>query len=199
VENSGNSSEVTTPEFSTIDSRPPALMHRVLGICILAGTTAACATLSTLGAIVQPPRFEEAPDHRAEIRVLPATGGRGYGGLSVRLWTKVTNPNPFGFTLSTLSGTLFLEGTRAATAEFPLGLPLSPGGSETIPIDVSIGFSDMVNLGDVVQRAVAGRPIQYRFDGTVAVQAGRFGTPVFGPMPILKGTVGRSQQLAKSN
>ena len=174
-------------------------MKLALAISVLAITTAACATLGTLGAIVQPPRFEEAPDHRAEIRVLTATGGRGYGGLSVRLWTKVTNPNPFGFTLSTLSGTLFLEGTRAATAEFPLGLPLSAGGSEIIPIDVSIGFSDMVNLGDVVQRAVAGRPILYRFDGTVAVQAGRFGTPVFGPMTILKGTVERSQLPAKSD
>ena len=117
-----------------------------------------------------------------------STGGRGYGGVGVRLWTRVTNPNPFGFTLSTLAGTLFLEDARAATVEFPLGLPLAAGRSEVIPIDISISFSELPQLGGVLERAINRRPIQYRLDGTIAVQAGQFGTPVFGPMTLLRGT-----------
>lgn len=163
-------------------------MRKAIGLFALASATSACATLGALGAIVQPPRFEEAPDRQAEIRVLPATGGRGYGGVGVRLWTRVTNPNPFGFTLSTLAGTLFLEDARAATVEFPLGLPLAAGRSEVIPIDISISFSELPQLGGVLERAINRRPIQYRLDGTIAVQAGQFGTPVFGPMTLLRGT-----------
>ena len=174
-------------------------MQRALAVCVLASTTAACATLGALGSIVQPPRFEDAPDRPAEIRLLAPSGARPSGGVGIRLWTNVTNPNPFGFTLSTLAGTLFLEDARAASAEFPLGLPLSAGASATVPIDISISFSEIPDLAGPIQRAVGRQPIAYRFDGTVAVEAGRFGTPVFGPMPILRGTIGRSQQLAKSN
>ncbi|HYN09984.1 MAG TPA: LEA type 2 family protein [Vicinamibacterales bacterium] len=166
-------------------------MRKAIGLLALASLTSACATLGALGAlgaIVQPPRFEEALDRPAEIRILPATGGRGVGGIAVRLWTRVTNPNPFGFTLSTLAGTLFLEDARAATAEFPLGLPLAAGRSEIVPIDISIGFSELPRLGGVLERAINRRPIRYRLDGTIAVEAGRFGTPVFGPMTLLRGT-----------
>jgi hypothetical protein len=163
-------------------------MRQAIGLLALTSALSACATLGSLRAIVQPPRFEEAPDRQAEIRILPATGGRAYGGVSVRLWTKVTNPNPFGFTLTTLAGTLFLEDTRAATVEFPLGLPLAAGRSDVVPIDISIGFSELPRLGGVLERAINRRPIPYRLDGTIAVEAGRFGTPVFGPMTLLRGT-----------
>ena len=163
-------------------------MRKAIGPLVLASLMSACATLGSLRGIVQAPRFEEAPDREAEIRVLPAPGGRGYGGIGVRLWTRVSNPNAFGFTLSTLAGTLYLEDVRSATAEFPLGLPLVAGASTIVPIDISIGFSELPQLGGVLERAIRRQPIRYRFDGTIAVQAGRFGTPVFGPMTLLSGT-----------
>ena len=78
-----------------------------------------CASLDSLGnlgALVQPPRFEQVPGPAGRDSP-PGTQGAG-----VRLWTKVTNPNPFGFRLGTLRGTLFLEDSRAADADFPLGL-----------------------------------------------------------------------------
>jgi hypothetical protein len=162
-------------------------MRRICAVLALASVAGACATLGSLGAIVQPPRFEEAPDRQAEIRILPATGSRGLDGISVRLWTKVTNPNPFGFRLSTLAGTLFLEDARAATVEFPLGLPLTARGTDTIPIDISVGFAELPRLGGVIERAISRQPIRYRLDGTIAVEAGRFGTPVFGPMTLIQG------------
>ena len=73
--------------------------------------------MSQLGALIQPPRFEQVPGQPAEIRL------HGHDGAGVRLWTRVTNPNPFGLRLGTLKGTLYLEDSRAADADFPLGLP----------------------------------------------------------------------------
>jgi hypothetical protein len=166
-------------------------MARALGLGIVAVVTMACATLGQFAAIVQPPRFEEADDRPAELRLVPPSAGRLLGGADIRLWTSVTNPNAFGFTLSSLEGTLFLEDTHAATADFPLGLPLGAGATTVIPIDLSIDFANLPRLADIARRAAARQPIGYRLEGTVGIDAGRLGTPVFGPMTIVRGTVGR--------
>jgi hypothetical protein len=144
----------------------------------------ACASLGSLGnlgAIVQPPRFEQAPDQPAEIRL------QGMTGAGVRLWTRVTNPNPFGLRLGTLKGSLFLDDARAADADFPLGLPLGAGGDSVIPIDISISFSDLPGLSGVARRILARQPLPYRLEGTIGVDAGRLGQPLFGPMTLLRG------------
>ncbi len=166
-------------------------MARGLGLGIVAVVTMACATLGQFAAIVQPPRFEEADDRPAELRLVPPSAGRLLGGADIRLWTSVTNPNAFGFTLSSLEGTLFLEDTHAATADFPLGLPLGAGATTVIPLDLSIDFANLPRLADVVRRAAARQPIGYRLEGTVGIDAGRLGTPVFGPMTIVRGTIRR--------
>ena len=73
------------------------LVCLALGLLVLQ----ACAELGSLGqlgAIVQPPRFEQVPDRPAEVRL------QGMTGAGIRLWTKVSNPNPFGFRLGTLKG-----------------------------------------------------------------------------------------------
>ena len=149
----------------------------------------ACASmgnLGTLGALIQPPRFEQVPDQPAEIRL------QGVSGAGVRLWTRVTNPNPFGLRLGTLRGTLYLEDSRAADADFPLGLSLAAGGDSVIPIDISISFSDLSGLGNVGRRLLARQALPYRLEGTVGVDAGRLGQPVFGPMTLIRGeTAGR--------
>jgi hypothetical protein len=142
---------------------------------------------ATLGAIVQPPRFEQAPDRQAEVRFLPPSVTQPLGGAGIRVWAKVTNPNPFGFTLSTLSTTLMLEGSRAATGDFPLGLPLAAGQDTVVPLDLSINFSDLPGLADAIRRAVGGEAVQYQLDGTIGVDAGRLGQPRFGPMLLMRG------------
>ncbi len=148
-----------------------------------------CAALDQLRGLVQPPRFEEAPGQPAEIRLLPPGSGLPVGGAGVRLWARVTNPNAFGFTLGTLRGTLYLEDSRSATADFPLGLPLTAGADTVIPIDLSISFSDLPGLANVIRRAAGREPIGYRFDGTIGVDAGRFGQPTFGPTTLLAGDI----------
>ena len=144
----------------------------------------ACASmgnLGNLGALIQPPHFEQVPDQPAEIRL------QGMTGAGVRLWTRVSNPNPFGLRLGTLKGTLFLDDSRAADADFPLGLPLAAGGDSVIPIDISVSFADLPGRGGVARRVLARQPLPYRLEGTIGVDAGRLGQPLFGPMTLLRG------------
>jgi hypothetical protein len=146
----------------------------------------ACASLGPLAQIIQPPRFEQA-DRTSEIRLARPSASRPLGGASVRVWTRVTNPNPSGFTLSSVRATLIVEGEHAADGEFPLGLPLAAGQQSTIPIDLAMDFSDLPALSAIVRRAAAGRSLAYRLDGTVGVDAGRLGRPTFGPMTLVTG------------
>jgi hypothetical protein len=163
---------------------------RLLGLtalpCVLL-IGSACALIDPLGVVIQPPRFVEAKDQPAEITIHPPTAARPLGGAAIRLWTEVTNPNPFGLTLGTLDGTLFLEGTRAAGAAFPLGLPLGARQQSVVPIDLSISFADLPGLADVVRSAARREPVAYRLEGTIGVDAGQLGQPVFGPMTFLSG------------
>jgi hypothetical protein len=161
-------------------------LRATLAAVLVAGS-AGCAALEQLRALVQAPRFEEAQGQRAEIRLVGPGAGRPLGGAAVRIWTKVTNPNSFGITLGTLSGTLFLEGNRAATADFPLGLPLSAGQEHVVPIDLTISFSDLPGLANTLRRTGTSEAIPYTLDGTVGVDAGRLGQPVFGPMTLVRG------------
>jgi hypothetical protein len=155
---------------------------RLIGIGVVLFALQGCAgNLGSLGALVQPPRFEQIQERPAEIRMA------GLNGAGVRLWTRVTNPNPFGLTLGSLKGTLFLDESRAADADFPLGVPLGAGAQSEIPIDISISFSDLPGLGGVARRVLARQPVAYRLDGTIGVEAGRLGQPVFGPMTLLRG------------
>ena len=141
----------------------------------------ACATLQQLQAFIQPPRFEQDDQSRSEIRL------RGVNGASVRIWTRVSNPNAFGITLGTLQGTLHLEGSRAATVDFPFGLPLQPQSEETVPIDISVDFRDVPGLGQAIARAVSRQPIAFELEGTIGISAGRLGMQTLGPMTWLRG------------
>ena len=165
-------------------------MRKLGAVIALLLISSACTALQQLSAFVQPPRFDEAPGQRHEVRLLSPAADRPLGGAGVRLWTRVTNPNAFGFTLGTLRGTLFLQDTNAATADFPLGLPLEARGETTFPIDLTISFSNLPGLSDVIRRAARNEAVDYRFEGTIGVQTARYGTPTFGPMTLLRGSLG---------
>ena len=111
------------------------------------------------------------------------------GGAGVRIWLEVTNPNAFGFTLSTVNATLALQGSRAAAGDFPLGLPLGAGQQSVVPLDLSFSFADVPGLASVARQLAIGGEIEYQLDGTVGVDAGRLGTPTFGPMLLTRGAV----------
>jgi LEA14-like dessication related protein len=159
------------------------LLAASLAVASLSG----CATLEGLRALIQPPRFEQSSGRQSEIRLLPVQAGRATGGATVRIWTDVTNPNPFGFTLSTVQARLLLDDIEAADAEFPLGLPLEPRQTETIPFDLTVSFANVPRLANVIRQAASGGGVTYRLEGTVGVDAGRFGQPTFGPLTLLTG------------
>lgn len=159
--------------------RPPAVRAVVLAAII--SSTPACTALQQLQAFIQPPRFAQDQNSRSEIRL------NGTSGAAVRIWTRVENPNSFGITLGALQGTLHLEGSRAATVDFPLGLPLQARGEEIVPIDISVDFRDVPGLGQAITRALARQPIAFEIEGTVGISAGGLGMQTLGPMTWLRG------------
>src|SRR5688500_9681598 len=159
-------------------------------IVAAACAVASCAKLGGLGGIVQPPSFEQADGREAELRFLAPSLERPVGGAGVRLWLEVTNPNTFGFTLSAMRATLMLEGTRAASGDFPLGLSLRAREATVVPLDLSISFSDLPGLSETLQRIGSGGTVPYALDGTVTVDAGSLGQPSFGPMRLTTGEFG---------
>ena len=162
----------------------------MMGTIATALVVAGCASLDSLGSLgrlVQPPTFTEAEDQPAEIRLLGPGTDRPLGGAAVRIWTRVKNPNPFGFRLATLRTTLVLDDTRAATGDFPLGLPLAAREETVVPLDLTISFSDLAGLSRVVRNAAGGQAVPYQLEGTIGVDAGRLGQPTFGPMPLFRG------------
>jgi len=150
-------------------------------------TTAACAGLANLQQIIRPPHFEQAPGQPAELRLLGPSTSSPLGGAGVRIWLQVSNPNPFGFTLRTIDADLMLEGNHAATGNFPLGLPLNAGQQSVVPLDLSISFADVPALSRTIGRLATGGTAAYQLDGTVGIDAGRVGTPTFGPMTLTTG------------
>src|SRR2546421_1532202 len=125
---------------------------RLVVLALIGATTGACGGLGNLQQIIRPPRFEQAAGQPAEIRLVGPNATSPLGGAGVRIWLAVTNPNPFGFTLSRLNATLMLEGNRAATGDFPLGLPLTGGQQTIVPLDLSISFADVPGLSRTLGR-----------------------------------------------
>ena len=58
-----------------------------------------------------------------------------------------------------------------------------------MPIDLSVSFANLPGLADSIRRAINRQPLAYRLDGTIGVDAGRLGQPIFGPMTLLRGDV----------
>ena len=154
---------------------------RVVMLLLTVTATSGCAALQSLQSFIQPPRFEQDQQSRSEIRL------RGTTGAAVRIWTRVSNPNSFGMTLGTLQGTLHLEGSRAATVDFPFGLPLQPQSEELVPIDISVDFRDVPGLGQAITRAITRQPIAFEIEGTIGISAGGLGPQTLGPMTWLRG------------
>jgi hypothetical protein len=162
----------------------------LVGVVALCGLALpACATLGGLGTLVQAPRFQKSPGRDAELRLSGPGRDRGLGGAALRIWTRVYNPNPFGLTLSAVQGDLYLDGSRAAAVDFPLGLPLVAREETEVPLDISIGFDELPGLGRVVSSALGGGSLEYRLEGTIGVNAGALGQPTFGPATLIQGDV----------
>lgn len=151
----------------------------------------ACAGLGQFARVVQPLRFSEVPGQTSTIRLAGPSTRQPLGGAAVRLWTRIGNPNPVGLTLSTLRAEVSLDGTRAATGDFPLGLPLAAGGESDVPLDFSIDFADLPGLADVVRRTISTQQVPFEVHGSFSIEAGALGRPSFGPLRLFQGRLGR--------
>ena len=169
----------TTPQY--MRPKQPFVLPLILSL-LLSG----CASL---GQVLQPPIITVAPDQQAQISLLAPSVSRPLGGASVRLYAEITNPNPFGFTLSTVQGQLALEGVRAADVDLPLGLPLAAGQSSVVPLDILLSFSEVPRLADMLGQAFTRQELGYELVGRIGVDAGALGQPTFGPMTLLEGEV----------
>lgn len=156
---------------------------RSFALLLGAAAITACATIGSL----QPLRFSSPQNPPAELRLLAPSAQRPIGGAALRLWARVENPNGFGLTLTQLAGDLFVSDAEAIAVDFPLGLPLVAMQDTIIPLDVSIGFDDLPQLGRIARAAITGQSLPYRLDGFFAVAAGPFGEPRFGPWTLLHG------------
>ena len=138
------------PGPPALDDRSPVLFLQLYaggGICmksptrwiagilliVTIGAAPGCAALGSLQNFVRAPKFDEAPGRRAEIRLVGPSLNAPVGGAAVRLWVRVSNPNAFAFTLSTLRGTLFLQEARAATIGFAAGPAARSASRDRIP------------------------------------------------------------------
>lgn len=155
-------------------------------ILVLAG--AACAGLGGLLG-VQEPRFELAAGRESTLRIGAPSLSHPRGSATVRLWTRVTNPNSFGMTLSALDGRLALEGEDLVDVELPLGLPLLAAGDTIVPLDLTFGFESFAALGSVATSILTRSEVSYELTGTLGVDAGPLGEPTFGPRTWLRGSV----------
>jgi hypothetical protein len=162
-----------------------ALMGSAAAVAIMG--CAGCGTLGSVTQLIQPPRFVQTPSRAADVRFVAPSPSHPAGGAGVTVWVDMTNPNPFSFTLGTIDATLLVEGNRAATGMLPLGLPLLAGQTSTIPIDLSISFTDLPALADAVRQVSSGGRAAFELDGTIGVDAGAHGQPTFGPLRLAAG------------
>ena len=155
----------------------------------LVAAVALLSSCATLGQVIQPPQFAVADGRPAQLQLLAPSLQNPMGGVSVRLWARVSNPNPMGVVLSALNGALALEGTEAARVNFPLGVPLPAARDTVIPLDIAVSFTNVPRLADVVSRAVTQGNVNYQLRGSFGVDAGLLGQPTFGPMTLLQGNI----------
>jgi hypothetical protein len=155
---------------------------------LLATAATGCATfLSFLP--VEAPRFDVDAERGSVLTLDPVSLLSGRPVATLRIWTRVTNPNDFGLTLSRLQGDLFLEGREMAALNLPLGLPMAAVGDTVIPLDIQFGLPALGSLGALGESLLRRSAVGYRVDGVVGVDAGRLGEPTFGPRTWLEGDV----------
>jgi hypothetical protein len=129
---------------------------------------------------VRPPRFKLTDDHPSAIHFrMPL---KPSGGADIRLWIKVLNPNPFAITLEKLETRLILAGYRAAYGNVLMDLSIDAGQSSVVSLNLSFSSADLM-----LNPAVVGPTVNYRLNGVVWIDAGKFGRPMFGPIAILSG------------
>jgi LEA14-like dessication related protein len=158
------------------------------GVLLSTLVLSACAGLQNL-LNIESPRFELVTDRESGLTIDPISVLTDEPFVVLRVWARVINPNSFGLTLSRLEGDVFLEGREMAEVDLPFGLPLQAARDTIIPVELRFGIPSLSSLGGLGQALLARRPVRYRLDGVIGVDAGALGEPTFGPRTWLQGEV----------
>jgi hypothetical protein len=178
---------MSAPDYART-RRPRGREAARIAATLLALAAAACASMGQLLGI-QEPTFAVAPGRTSTLRLGAPSITHPRGTATVRLWTRVSNPNAFGLTLSTLDGKLALEGKELIDVRLPLGLPMPAAADTVIPLDLTFGFESLSALGEVATSLLSRDELRYELNGTLGVRAGPLGEPTFGPRTWLRGAV----------
>lgn len=172
-----------------MSTRRAISLRRGALLLVLLSVLPGCASLGGLANALSAPTFTVDQSQQPQLRLLGPGSGRPAGGAQLRLYARVSNPNPIALTLASLAGGLELEGRQAADVNFPLGVPLAARGETVVPLDITISFADVPAVAGSLLNAAAGRALQYRLNGTFGVDTGIFGRQSFGPTTLLSGAV----------
>lgn len=157
-------------------------------LAVAALTLGACAVVTPERA-VRNLEFEFVAEGSGLRRLdLPGIGG-GSPSATVRIRTRVSNPNPLALRLTGLEFDLYVNANRAASGSFAGGVDLPARGQTVLDLDVTVGLAEATRLVSDLAAAARGQRTAYRLDGTVSVDAGPLGRPSFGPLTIVTGTV----------
>lgn len=115
--------------------------------------------------------------------------GEGSPAATVRVRTRVSNPNPVAVRIAGLDFDLYVNGNRAGSGSFTGGVELPPRGQTVLDLEVTIGLEGAGRLVADLAEAARGQRTTYRLAGTVSLAADRLGNPRFGPLTIVSGTV----------
>jgi LEA14-like dessication related protein len=151
----------------------------------------ACAPAAS--GVLSPPTFRLVSEASGLTRLdLP---GFGAGGATFRLVVEAHNPNPVPLRIAGLDGDVFLAGARVAAATFPEGVALSPRGSSRVTLDVTVGADRLPELLVPLTDVLAGRPVEYRIDGALAVEV-LGAVQRFPSVTLARGTIAQDIALA---
>lgn len=134
--------------------------------------------------LVQTPKFEM---REAGLLRLNPPGLAGVAPEAIiRVLLTARNPNPIDLGLTEMKFDLFLDGKKVAAGGTPGFNMKANGVPSNVPVDVTIPI-DPSSLQSMF-KIVTGARVEYRLEGTFAVDAGALGRPRFGPFVIAAGS-----------
>lgn len=133
---------------------------RSMGLVAVAVPASGCATLMNLiRQVLQEPTVEITKMTLREVSL---------ASITARFAAKITNPNPFGFSLAGLDYALSIAGARFASGTAPGGVKLKPEGSASTTFDVSF---DLGKTASAILDLLSKKVVDYTVDTTFHFQA----------------------------
>ena len=133
--------------------------------------------------LVQTPQFEM---REAGLLRLNPPGLNGVAPEAIiRVLLTARNPNPIDLGLTEMKFDMYLDGKKVAAGSTPGFNMKANGVPSNVPVDVSIPI-DPSSLQSMF-KIVTGSRVEYRLEGSFAVDAGALGKPRFGPFVIAQG------------